>query len=173
MKYIENLRFVDMLVLITSLVSLYLLVKEIFRRHFFGKRLISPYRGTGTKGLLIYWVLLGGFWVYLMFDGHGLKGYYDRPYFYSFTPILMILLSIACIIRLFRNGEIRQKGIASRDGMIHWKQIIKYRWIEGGKLEIIYFPINKLFAFWEMTKGIEVNLAYREEIEDLLKQHIG
>ncbi|QUH21227.1 hypothetical protein [Alkaliphilus sp. B6464] len=171
----NNIGFLEIVILIALIMYIYLFLKEFNRQEYLGRLILQVPRDFNTRASIFFWSLLGCFWIFLLISRLvNLSRYADmNPTMNLMIPVLWILLCIYRILQHINDKEIRENGITIiQGGIVYWKDIIDYRWLKDEKLEIVFqqnfrFALNK-----KVTKIWTINSEDKENIDMIFHRYL-
>ncbi|MGF7186374.1 hypothetical protein GGQ84_002476 [Desulfitispora alkaliphila] len=145
------------------LLSLGIVIYEIYREHRKKRRLGKIQYKVVTVNrnfFIVTWILIT---ISLMAGKIALKGS-------VLFAIPWGIIGLLAIVSIFRDNEIREKGISTSNDIIEWSDIQYYKSIDESTVEIV---TNKK-TFWRKNKRLRWDVEERKFVEllGILEKHI-
>lgn len=170
--------FLDVFLLLISILLVYWLIQELSRHHWAGQLLKKP--STQQQNISFYlWLLLLFFWIYyagefirslastLADSSPATPDEVSRLVTRGITSAFWILFSWLNSLRAKGQPEIREKGFFVSEGFVPWENLRWTQWNDQGHLTLVYRPTLPTPFSKEVRRLWKIQ---PDEIEDL--QHL-
>lgn len=169
----RDIGFFEVVILVSLIVLLYFFYRDLNRKKYLGDLLAKAPRDFDSKASTALWVILGCFWIFFLIERSVNMGPHDRhPIQVLLLPVIWILITSQHILKFLNDKEIREKGITTKEGFIHWEDIISYRWTIEEELEITFqlrVPFNSNRS---VTKFWTINKEDKAKIDEIFAHHV-
>ena len=171
----EYIGLFELIIITVLFVLMYFWIREFNRSKYLGDLIIKIPRDFSNKVAIGFWIVLLCFWIFFLIEAS--INFNQELIRYGVRKLITTVSWLfICSIYLFNNinyREIRQKGIKIVEGIIYWRDILDYKWIEEDKLVIKFIKRIPLLYKWESTIYINIPNNQRVRVEEILKEEIN
>ncbi len=168
-----NIGVFELIMLAFIVAMLYLWYRELNRRKYLGDLILRLPRNFANKASIVFWCIMLAFWVFFLIEAtisfnndFAIAGYRRL-----IAPLLWMFICPLNIIRDINYQEIRQQGIKLPEGIIYWKDVIDYNWIQESTLKISFYNSIPSLRKFERSIQLKIDSEQQPRIDALLKSN--